>query len=1006
MIQSYLLRLLFLLLVSFAAGSVQAQVPADLNGRRVVSVEVAGVTSGFFTGRDVGIPLGARVSRRLLRSTVKRLVAGGQFRDVQLDLAPQGDGVRVIAHLVPRVLLARIEIRDNNVLDDATISRLLHLAEDSEYREEDVDGLAAQVENAYREQGYESVRLEVILRETDDPTRKVLIVRMHEGDPTPVFQVVFDGDQPPSNSLARSTLSIDPGDRVDRPRIAEQIRVTEEVMRERGWLETELGEPTYRRTDRGIEVSIPSHVGPRYEVRVQGHEPLPRTDVEEALELKDSALTTETLHPLRERIVDLYQQHGFLDAAVLAHRESTTVVGRPPTARLLIEVVTGAQLDVVAIGFPGTRHFSTNYLRHQVASVLEEDLPGSTAIFPIDTEVVDILGFGGSRQWRREVPPPLVVEPSHVFYESSYREAVEHVEQLLNAEGYLNAQVGPARLRRERNNRGVVEIPVLEGPRTRLSRLTLRGNETLGDRQILNAAALIQDQPVSYLALEEAKTRVTELYEEHGYFFVRVNIDVRFSGDHSRAEVLMEVSELYPVQIGRIIVEGLDRTSESLILERIGFGSGDTLRPSSIRHAQEQLMSLGIFRAVNISAQDPELPARIKPVVVTVSERLPQFVDVTMGISTGQGIRGSFAYGYQNLLGYALFPRFRMQAGVQPFFLGDNAVQQRLDALPFLSRVERNVSLELEAPHLPFAENVTATVGAFHQRDNERDFGLDKNGVGLTLRWQPTSRFSIMTEVNLEFNNVELLIGDSLNEFLRNNDDPRLERLLRVPEGASTIVSPGFTANLDLRDNPFNSTSGFFAAVSAHYAQTLSSEDQVDLAEPFRSHFIKIAVTASAYIPLPRDFVLAGQLQIGRVFHLEDDSRTYPNRAFYLGGVESLRGYQRDGLIPQDVAEQVARDPNLDARDVSRSGDAYVAMRLELRFPLVGPLHGGAFFEAGNLWSDPSLIFDDFGLRPNAGIGLRLTTPIVVAIDYGFLLVRREALAEPVGALHFYVGLF
>jgi outer membrane protein insertion porin family len=137
-----------------------------------------------------------------------------------------------------------------------------------------------------------------------------------------------------------------------------------------------------------------------------------------------------------------------------------------------------------------------------------------------------------------------------------------------------------------------------------------------------------------------------------------------------------------------------------------------------------------------------------------------------------------------------------------------------------------------------------------------------------------------------------------------------------------------------------------------------------------------------------------------------EDSKTYPNRAFFLGGVDTMRGYFQDELIPQDVAEEILADPNLSPNTIVRSGDAFVLVKGELRFPIYGQLGGGLFADIGNLWADAANL-NPFDLRPTAGAGLRLATPVgPIAVDYGIVLKRRHGLSEPFGTLHFSIGLF
>ncbi|MEM9193151.1 MAG: POTRA domain-containing protein [Myxococcota bacterium] len=979
------------------------QVRPELRGQRVVAIEIAGETEGLTPPREVGIPIGARVSRRLFRAATRRLLESGQWRDVQFDILAEDDGVRIVAHLSPRTVLRRIDIVRNEIVDDDEIRRAMRLSTGSDFQRSELAERASAVEAIYRERGYEAARAEMILRDTNDPRQKVLLVRIFEGPPTWVREVVFEGQAPPRRASVLDVLEVEPGDTLDRRVIAERVREATIDIREAGYLEAELGEPTYRRTDQGVDVVLDAHFGPHYELRIVDFEPLERSDVESVLDLQTERLTTASADAARERVVDLYRRHGFLEAVASVE---PVALGEPGEAALVIRPTPGERLEIRRLRFPGAEFFDQQFLEGQIYSYLQEDLPGSSFVYPVDTEVVDALGWGGDRRWRREVRAPLVVDPRRVYYEPTYASAIEHLKELYQAEGFLNAEVGPVDLS-ARAGQASITIPVIEGPRTILHRMQLRGNERIPSREILGAAGLSRGEPFSYLALEEARTRMVDLYRERGHLYARVEPNVRFSGNQTRAEVVLEIVEGVEVRVGRIIVQGLDLTSEALVFDRLRFASGDIYRPSQISASQERLAELGIFSGVSIGAQDPDLPAQIKPVIVTVTERLPQHIEWGGGVSTGEGVRGLLEYGYGNLFGYAIGISLRAQLAFQFIFIGDEVLQNRFEALPLIDRLERTVTASITIPHIPIFDNVGTSLDFFHLRDNERDFGLDRNGVGITLTWRPGRRFTGSANVSLENNNVDLLVGGGLDEFLRDNTDPRLERLLRVPEGESSIVATELSATLDYRDSPFSPTRGVFASVAGEYARTLSTESQEELPEPFESNFVKVTLTTGAYFPIFRNLVLATQARFGRVFHLNDNSKTYPNRAYYLGGVDSLRGYLQDALVPEDVAREVEDDPNLGANDVVRAGDSFLLLRGELRFPIVGDLFGGVFVDVGNVWADPTLIIDEFGLRPTAGLGLRLATPVgPLAFDYGFNLLRRSELKEPIGAFHFSIGLF
>ena len=164
---------------------------------------------------------------------------------------------------------------------------------------------------------------------------------------------------------------------------------------------------------------------------------------------------------------------------------------------------------------------------------------------------------------------------------------------------------------------------------------------------------------------------------------------------------------------------------------------------------------------------------------------------------------------------------------------------------------------------------------------------------------------------------------------------------------------------------------------------------------------ISTSGSLSGYIPIG-PVVLALSLRGGRIFPIQ--SFVVPTQRFFLGGPDSNRGFPIDMMLPEDVRQGLHHDVALcgqSATGVSCStaaqilrngsnqlpspgGEVFENIRAELRFPLFAKLIDAAVFvDAGNLWADPAR-FDLFALRPAAGAGLRVPTPIgPVAFDLG-----------------------
>lgn len=1009
-------------IVLLASSAAHAQLPPELVGRPVTEVQVLGEARGLLDADDLRLR-DVRLSRGALRASARALLATGDWADVSYDVEAAGEGVRVLVTLVPRILLTRIEIEGNETLSDAAVLDVLGVHEGGEIVAGSLGDLRNALKDALAMRGLLAADIEVLLRDTDLPSQKVLRVLVHEGEPLRVHELRFvalgagiEGAaiEVPEDADVVGAIGLSDGDVLDRIRLEEGVRRAESQLRERGYLEARVQEPLVDvATGR---VVVPARFGHRYRVEIRGHEPLSRTDVEGVLQLAAERLTRPVVENVRLRIVELYRRHGFLRPQIELRRTLDPTVLRPDDgepdprfALLRVEITAGARTRVVGVSFPGATHFTPELLRDQIRSYLEEDLPSSQPFEPVDDEVVDRM-LAGRTTARRSVREHIVDVPASVWSDAIYAEAIEHITELYQAGGYLDARVGPAELRELEDGIAVVTVPVYEGPRTLVHDVRVLGNELVPTHLLLAATRLRRGEAFSHVALEEARRRVLALYQDRGHYFARVEPVVHTSGDRERAEIVIEIVEGYPVHVGDIRVEGLTGANEELVRQALRFAPGSLYRPEVVRQSEDALLRLGVFSSVSITPVDPDLPERTKQVVVTVAERLPQELALSAGIGTGEGARGALEYTYRNLFGYAISLSFRAQLAFQ-FFFQDPELAQAIESLNLLDRLERRITIGLAVPHIPGLRDVRAGLDLVHLRDNFRDFGLDKNGAVLTFTYQPERRFTGSLSTEIEQNTVSLFDRQqSLEDYLAMTMDPRIQRLLRVPNGVSALSSIRGAFALDLRDSAFTPTDGFYASAALEWAHTLVTERREDY-----SHFFKLTLTANGYVRIADGWVLALQARGGRVFHVEAASRVYPNRAYFLGGVDSLRGFLQDQVIPQDQVEAIdearrAGTP-LPASAITRTGEFFYLGRVELRFPIAGDLQGGVFADFGNVWAfaDAMVPEDLLNVRVSAGAGLRLSTPVgPIAADYGVNLTRRDDqdIQEPFGAFHFSIGLF
>jgi outer membrane protein assembly factor BamA len=757
-------------------------------------------------------------------------------------------------------------------------------------------------------------------------------------------------------------------------------------------------------------------------------------------------------------------------------------------------------------GLTGDAPNSPKAIGDVIDAFLEDDLPGAGLAFDPDPETLDkVLSGPGAMHSDRAVP--LDLDPDSVFVDETYERAVLHVQELLRNEGFLHALVGPVQVMRRRcdprsppgecrpkdpphqpqdacaydatnlpvedtridaqltcvpdrahgiecERRISLRIPVKLGPRTVLYDMGFRGARSIDERKLAQAASLVLGTDLSSLALEDARRRVLDAYREEGFAYADVKVSIEESLDHTHARATFDVVEGEQVIVGRILIRGNDVTQDSVIRRRVALVPGQPYRASLVRKTQSQVATLNVFSTVNVSLDNAYLPQARKDVIITVVEQLSQYLETRPGLSTGEGIRLGVEYGDRNLLGAAVGFAFRAQLSYLPdFLILDPQVKTNFDTLgnPGLNkRLAGRLTGTFTFPDIGLGPLIRASTDAIGVRDLERDFYLTKGATILNLFYRPFRQLQFSISPDIELNDVGLFQNVSLNQYIQSvGGNPELSALLRVPQGTSYALAQRFAVTWDRRDNAFNAHSGTLFTSGVEHIDWTSISSPSCAVDPSvcnatEGHAFRFTETFAGYIPLGKKVRVAAEIRFGVNVQTTGGSSTYPDRLFFMGGADSMRGWLQDTFVPQEYADQLqlattqtqlsvrglttrtslgslrgVQSPNpFTIADVGlRGGNMMLNPRLELRFPIREPLESVLFCDAGNLWLDPLDPFrnpSDLTLAYAAGTGLRLQTPIgPIAIDYGVNLSRLFSSDinprrnyEDFGAFDFSIGLF
>jgi outer membrane protein insertion porin family len=1071
----------------------QARVPelkpapdlSALTGHPLTRVEVV-VTGSRWLGKrpNVRAEVGQVLSPELVRRSLDELLESGKYADARAEVEADGDGVVLRFRVTPRRVVADVRVT-GGVLPDDLLLRAVGVQVGRELTSEDLERLQARLREEHARQGFPNARATIVVIDTDDPLRVALRIDLQPGPPKRIDLRKFYAWPDPDEPVLRSLLAqyqMNRGDRADQIDLEEADRKFEALLRARGFHRATVDHRLKTDAQGRLILEVNVHADQRMRISFEGNRLFDDDELLAVLSLEDT--DDRSPETLAEKLRQHYLTRGRLDVVV-----TPSVRTRPgsPVSDLVFTLREGETLHVSSRRYPCLTLFKPSQVDAEIDSFLAE-LPGAELLGPVDSRVTEPAYGPTHSAGGRHAPRDF--NPYSYYVPDVYEKAVDHLRDLYRSEGYLSASVGPLSLVRHSCDRrsppgqcledakpaapqlacsydevglplelppadaalgcvpdpkhgkhcsteAALYLPIRLGPRTYLHDVAFEGTSALVESRLFKASLLELNVPLSQAELDRARRRILDTYAEEGFAFADAEVELDLSPDHTRGRARFVVSEREQVHVSRFVVKGAGVTSERLIRSRIALKQGGIYRRSLVRRTEERLATLGVFGSVSVGFEDPYVPAREKVVIISVEERLPQYVDVRPGLSSGEGFRISFEYGHRNLGGEAIQLTLRSQLNFLPQqFIIEEDVRAKHEAVE--TRFGRHNSASVEFPEIGLGPLFRLNVEAIDVRDNARDYSLVKDALIPTVIFRPERRLSAQLGSSLELNTATIL-GDTggLVKYIR--DSGQLTTF-RVPEGTTFVVAERASATWDQRDVPLDATRGFLISGSIEHVHANPVGDTASQAarssgtgpfDPVVSDFMQYTSRVAGYLPLSkRGMALALSFRWGLNSQLIERSHTYPDRLFFMGGVDTIRGFTQDSLIPEDIAEQLldahalaVSDPGDNElltvdRILIRGGDVFVNPRAELRIPLTTSVQTALFLDSGNLWSSIRAFQDlTFRLRYAAGTGIRIATPVgPLVFDYGFNLERvldniapsrkRQRFWESLGAFHFSIGLF
>lgn len=595
---------------------------------------------------------------------------------------------------------------------------------------------------------------------------------------------------------------------------------------------------------------------------------------------------------------------------------------------------------------------------------------GSILVITVDEGnklyIKDVIIEGIDKLDRGELDKYLALKPRNIISWMTGTGVLkeEYLERDTNAiaayglnQGFIDIQVGAPEVQYD-DDGIIVKFTVHEGPRYKVRDIKFAGDIIDTEDNMLEIVQMDDwkknNDYFSLTVMQEDSKRLTDHYADYGYAFAEVDTRLMKADDGSeQVDVGYLVNKKQKVFIRMLTVEGNTKTRDNVILREMRLGDGDMYEGEKLRRSSERLNRLRYFTAV-----DMEL-------VPTEKED-----EVDLKVKVKEGNTGALMGG----IGYSTYYDVGVTASIMERNLFGRGYWLQLQG--FFSWRRTTGVLSFTNPRV-YDTDLSLGNDIYYTHDYWDDF--TKDTIGDTIRAAyPIGEY---TTFGLSYR---------LERYDLYDVEPHASPYIADYKGINWTSALAARLLRDTTDDKERPTRGTITRLWGEYGGGLLGGTD---------NFIKAVADWQIFWSLNEDNTFHLRTRVGGVFQNGDDPVPVFER-FWLGGMDSIRGYAYSDLSPRDYKygnEQIGGDRMgvLNAEYIWR-------FQKDMGLALV------PFFDAGfNIDSKTMGHEWDKYIVASTGLELRWRSPMGdLRIAYGIPLVQDYDGERETGRLEFSMGQF
>src|SRR5205809_4102097 len=398
------------------------------------------------------------------------------------------------------------------------------------------------------------------------------------------------------------------------------------------------------------------------EIEITGAERIKPKRLRKEIKVRlNQAVDEQQLEESREKIIEVYQGHGFNDVTVQFRMDP--IDEKRGTARVVFTVNEGVKGAISQIRFQGNAHISDRTLRKQMKT------RGRTLVYFVDkTGRLD---------------------------EVQLEQDLDKIREYYQNHGFIDVEIKEVRKDRTQKGPMIITIVISEGPQYHVRKLTISGYEHSTEARFRAFLKMKEGSVYSPKQLRDDAKAVADAYGSGGYVDLVITPEGTPAGP-GLIDVHYIIDEGTRSFVNRVNIEGNTRTKDKVIRREVLVAPGDVFNTVRVDTTKKRLENLGYFAKVETYPEETDIPGR-KDLTILVQEKRTGSLSFGGGYSTVDQLVG-FAELTQGNFDLFNWPSFT--GGGQKFRLRIQYGTERKDFVLQLTEpyfLDRRLSLSFQA---------------------------------------------------------------------------------------------------------------------------------------------------------------------------------------------------------------------------------------------------------------------------------------------------------------------